>query len=146
MLQDKINSMIMTSMKSGEKEKAETYRLIKAKLLEAKTAKNAKPIDEVVEFTILNKMVKERLDDAANYEANGRKDLADKERLEASIISELLPKAATEDEINNAIDEFVSNNGCIDKKSMGLAIKYVKSKYATADGKLVSTLVMKRLS
>ena len=146
MLQDKINSMIMTSMKSGEKEKAETYRLIKAKLLEAKTAKNAKPIDEAVEFTILNKMVKERLDDAANYEANGRKDLADKERLEASIISELLPKAATEDEINNAIDEFVSNNGCIDKKSMGLAIKYVKLKYATADGKLVSTLVMKRLS
>lgn len=146
MLQDKINSMIMTSMKSGEKEKAETYRLIKAKLLEAKTAKNAKPIDEAMEFTILNKMVKERLDDAANYEANGRKDLADKERLEASIISELLPKAATEDEINNAIDEFVSNNGYIDKKSMGLAIKYVKSKYATADGKLVSTLVMKRLS
>ena len=146
MLQDKINSMIMTSMKSGEKEKAETYRLIKAKLLEAKTAKNAKPIDEATEFTILNKMVKERIDDAANYEANGRKDLADKERLEASIISELLPKAATEDEINNAIDEFVSNNGCIDKKSMGLAIKYVKSKYATADGKLVSTLVMKRLS
>ena len=146
MLQDKINSMIMTSMKSGEKEKAETYRLIKAKLLEAKTAKNAKPIDEVAEFTILNKMVKERLDDAANYEANGRKDLANKERIEASIISELLPKAATEDEINNAIDEFVSNNGCIDKKSMGLAIKYVKSKYATADGKLVSTLVMKRIS
>ena len=146
MLQDKINSMIMTSMKSGEKEKAETYRLIKAKLLEAKTAKNAKPIDEAMEFTILNKMLKERLDDAANYEANGRKDLADKERLEASIISELLPKAATEDEINNAIDEFVSNNGCIDKKSMGLAIKYVKSKYATADGKLVSTLVMKRIS
>ena len=146
MLQDKINSMIMTSMKSGEKEKAETYRLIKAKLLEAKTAKNAKPIDEAAEFTILNKMVKERLDDAANYEANGRKDLADKERLEASIISELLPKAAAEDEINNAIDEFVSNNGCIDKKSMGLAIKYVKSKYATADGKLVSTLVMKRIS
>ena len=146
MLQDKINSMIMTSMKSGEKEKAETYRLIKAKLLEAKTAKNAKPIDEAAEFTILNKMVKERLDDAANYEANGRKDLADKERLEASIISELLPKAATEDEINNAIDEFVYNNGCIDKKSMGLAIKHVKSKYATADGKLVSTLVMKRIS
>lgn len=146
MLQDKINSMIMTSMKSGEKEKAETYRLIKAKLLEAKTAKNAKPIDEATEFTILNKMVKERLDDATNYEANGRKDLADKERLEASIISELLPKAATEDEINNAINEFASNNGCIDKKSMGLAIKYVKSKYATADGKLVSTLVMKRLS
>lgn len=146
MLQDKINSMIMTSMKSGEKEKAETYRLIKAKLLEAKTAKNAKPIDEAMEFTILNKMVKERLDDAANYEANGRKDLADKERLEASIILELLPKAATEDEINNAIDEFVSNNGFIDKKSMGLAIKCVKSKYATADGKLVSTLVMKRLS
>ena len=146
MLQDKINSMIMTSMKSGEKEKAETYRLIKAKLLEAKTAKNAKPIDEAAEFTILNKMVKERLDDAANYEANGRKDLADKEHLEASIISKLLPKAANEDEINNAIDEFVSNNGCIDKKSMGLAIKYVKSKYATADGKLVSTLVMKRIS
>ena len=146
MLQDKINSMIMTSMKSGEKEKAETYRLIKATLLEAKTAHNAKPINEAAEFTILNKMVKERLDDAANYEANCRKDLADKERLEASIISELLPKAATEDEINNAIDEFVSNNGCINKKSMGLAIKYVKSKYATADGKLVSTLVMKRIS
>ena len=58
MLQDKINSMIMTSMKSGEKEKAETYRLIKAKLLEAKTATNAKPIDEAMEFTILNKIGK----------------------------------------------------------------------------------------
>ena len=135
--------MIMSAMKAGEKDKANVYKLIKAKMLEFVTAKNAVVLNESAEVTILNKMMKERIDTAAVYTKAGRIDLADNETLEANIIKELLPKEVTKDDIENYINTNYPNG--IEKKSMGIVIKEIKDKLIGVDGKLAADIVKTRL-
>ena len=140
---DKYTKMIMSAMKAGEKDKANVYKLIKAKMLEFVTAKNAVVLNEAAEVTILNKMMKERIDTAAVYTKAGRIDLADNETLEANIIKELLPKEVTKDDIENYINTNYPNG--IEKKSMGIVIKEIKDKLIGVDGKLAADIVKTRL-
>lgn len=144
MLQDELNKLIMTAMKGGEKAKAEVYRAIKSEFLKFKTAKDAKPLDEAAEIGILRKMHKEREDDAKLFETNGRQDLADQNKYEAAVLAELLPQAASEDDIRKQIEAFKQSIGVdvLEKKNMGNCVKFVKAALPTADGKTVSTIVM----
>ena len=77
-----------------------------------------------------------------NYKKANRQDLFDECIVERRILEQFLPVAATPQEIELAVKEseyFV--DGKIDKKSMGLVIKEVKSKFDFVDGKLVSEIV-----
>ena len=100
MYNSEINKMIMTSMKSGEKEKAAVYRLLKSEFLKFTTAKNAKPLDDAAEIQIIRKMVKERQESEKIYLTNNRQDLADNEKAEYLILETLLPQAPSNDEID----------------------------------------------
>ena len=132
------NKLIKNAMKTGEKNKLAVYRLIKAKEIELKTAKNAKPMDDAGQFNMLRKMVKEREDTANIYEANGRNDLAENERNEAAVIKELLPDEISESQI----EEYVNKEfPVIRKKEMGFRIKCVKDKFPTADGAIVAKII-----
>lgn len=139
MLNENINSMIMTAMKGGEKDKANVYRLIKNELLKFSTAKNAGELNESAEITILQKMVKQREESIANYMVGNRMDLVENERKEIDIINELLPAIPTKEDI---MDYLTTNypNG-VEKKSMGIVIKEVKENLVGADGKMVAELV-----
>ena len=140
---DKYTKMIMSAIKAGEKDRASVYKLIKAKLLEFITAKNAGVLNEAAEIKILNKMVKERIDTAAVYTNAARVDLADNETLEANIIKELLPKEVTKDDIEKYLNSNYPNG--IEKKSMGIVIKEIKEKLIGVDGKLAADIVKTRL-
>lgn len=144
MINEELNKMIMAAMKGGEKAKAEVYRAIKSEFLKFKTAKDAKPLDDAAEISILRKMHKEREDDAKLFEANGRADLADQNKYEAAVLADLLPQAASEDDIRKQIDDFIATTGepKLEKKNMGACVKFVKAALPTADGKTVSTIVM----
>ena len=139
MISENINTMIMSAMKAGEKEKANVYRLIKNEFLKYNTSKNAKPLDESTEITILQKMVKQREDSINEYHKVGRQDLVDSEKVELNIIQELLPPIPTEDDIQKYLNNNYPNG--IEQKQMGGVIKEVKEKLIGADGKLVSDLV-----
>lgn len=144
MINEELNKMIMTAMKSGEKAKAEVYRAIKSEFLKFKTAKDAKPLDDAAEISILRKMHKERVDDAKMFAQNGRNDLAEATQYEAEVLEALLPQAASEDDIRKQIDAFLASIGetVLEKKNMGNCIKFVKAALPTADGKTVSQFVM----
>ena len=137
----KYTKLIMSEMKAGNKERANVFKLIKAKMMEFVTRSDKPVLDTKAEITILNKMLKERNDTAAEYFKAGRQELANQELFEANIISELLPKAASEEEIKNAISEYITSNGPCTIKQMGAIIKYVKSKFDNVDGALTSKLV-----
>lgn len=139
MLNENINSMIMTAMKSGEKDKANVYRLIKNEFLKFSTAKNTGELNEAAEITILQKMVKQREESIVNYKAGNRMDLVENEQKEIDIINELLPAVPTEDDIKNYLAANYPNG--VEKKSMGLVIKAIKEALIGADGKMVSELV-----
>lgn len=142
----KYTKMVMGEMKAGNKGRANVFKLIKAKMMEFVTRADKPVLDTKAEITILNKMVKERKDTATEYSKAGRQELANQELFEANVISELLPKAASEEDIKNAISEYIASNGPCTMKQMGAIIKYVKSKFDNVDGALTSKLVKESLS
>ena len=142
----KYTKSIMSKMKAGNKERANVFKLIKTKMVEFVTRADKPVLDAKAEISILNKMVKERNDAALEYSKAGRQELANQELFEANVISELLPKAASEEDIKNAISEYIASNGPCTIKQMGLVIKYVKSKFDNVDGALASRLVKESLS
>lgn len=134
-----INNLIMCAMKAHDKVASETYKLLKAKILEFKTAKNAKEYNDSEEINLINKMISDRKNTADIYLQNNRKDLADAELAQADILQKLLPELPTETDIVEYLNEYYPNG--IEKKSMGLVIKEVKEALLGADGKLVSECV-----
>ena len=142
----KYTKMVMSEMKAGNKERANVFKLIKAKMMEFVTRADKPVLDTKAEIVILNKMVKERKDTATEYSKAGRQELANQELFESNVISELLPKAASEEDIKNAISEYITSNGPYTMKQMGAIIKYVKSKFDNVDGALTSKLVKESLS
>lgn len=138
----KIDELIKEAIREKNGSKKEAYRAIKNAFLVFTTAKNAKPLDEAAEVSILKKLVKEREDSISIYEANSRNDLAQIEREQCKYIKELLPKEATPEEIKSTILSLLkTETPVIDKKEMGKVIKEVKQALPNADGKLVSEIV-----
>ena len=121
----KYTKSIMGEMKAGNKERANVFRLIKTKMMEFVTRSDKPVLDTKAEISILNKMVKERNDTAIEYSKAGRQELANQELFEANVISELLPKAASEEDIKN-IKNAISE--CID------CIEYVKHEFDNLAG------------
>ena len=138
-----INAKIMEAMKSQNKIASETFKLIKAKILEFKTQKNAPEYTEEAEIKLLQKMVKEREESAKIYKDAGRNELADAELAQVSIINELLPKIASQEDVENYLNEKYPNG--IEKKSMGIVIREVKSEFVGVDGAMVANIVKSKL-
>lgn len=139
-----INKKIMEAMKAKDKVASETYKLLKAKILEFKTAKNAREYNDSEEIALINKMISERTDAATIYLENNRQDLADDEYAQIKVLQELLPDLPTEEDINEYLDQYYPNG--VEKRSMGLVIKEVKGALVGADGKVVSECVKQRLT
>lgn len=138
-----INAKIMEAMKSKNKAASETYKMLKAKILEFKTAKNAREYTDSEEINLIKKMIEERNNTAQIYKENNRPELAESELEQASILEDLLPALPTKEDIENYLNEKYPDG--IDKKSMGLVIKEVKDALIGADGRTVSDSVRLRL-
>ena len=138
-----ITKKIMEAMKAHDKVASETYKLIKAKILEFKTQKNAPEYNDEAEIKLLQKMSKERKETAKVYADNGRPELAEKELAEAAVIDALLPKTPTEDDVMKYINDNYSD--VIDKKLMGAIIKEVKFALPGVDGSMVANIVKTKL-
>ena len=134
----------MVAMKEKNADKANAYKNLKAKMLEFKKAKNAKPLDDATEITIIKKMVRELYNDADLFDKNNRNDLAEPARREASYLEIFLPKEASLEEIKALIEDNLTEGMTI--KDMGVLIKLVKSKFENVDGKLVADTVKSYLN
>lgn len=143
MINENINKMIMTALKDKDNDRANVYRLIKSEFLKFTTAKNAKPLDESAEISILQKMVKQREDANMDFIKGNRMDLVDANNIEINIIEELLPIAPSEKDIINYINTKYPEG--IEKKNMGITIKEIKANFIGADGKLIVDLVKNNL-
>ena len=138
-----IEEKIKEALKVGDKSACETYRLIKAKILEFKTKKNAPVYDEAEEINLVRKMLKEREESITIYKANDRLDLAEKEEAEYKVIEKLLPEQPKESDVILYIDSHYPNG--IEKKVMGSVIKEVKAVLVGVDGGMVANIVKSKL-
>jgi uncharacterized protein YqeY len=146
-LTDEINEQIKTAMKSGDKVRLETLRSIRAGILEFEKSGTGREMTDDDAFKIINSGAKKRKDAIEQFEAAGRTEAAEKERLELSIIMEFLPTQMTEDEVRLAVSDIITQLGASQPsdfgKVMGMAVKQMKGK---ADGGLIQTLVKQLLS
>lgn len=133
--------MILQAMKDKQPVRVKTYRAIKSEIQAFKTAKNAKPYDEIAEITLLKKMRDQRVDSAIEYQSAGREDLSNIETEESIILNELIPVEPTTKDIEDWLEN--NNYHTVSKKEMGAVIKEIKSKFPSANGKIVAEIVKK---
>ena len=150
-----VNDLIKESMKSRNQTELRAYKNLKAEIQAFKTAKNAKPYDEVAEIQLISKMCKKLEDGILGFSEAGREDLVSEYRDELTVLKKLLPEPVNESQICSFIEEYCLNNNFvgnteaqeniiqIPKKEMGKVIKVVKETYPQADGKLISSIVKK---
>ncbi|GAU83715.1 GatB/YqeY domain-containing protein [Bosea sp. BIWAKO-01] len=132
-LRERFTSELKEAMKAGEKGKVGAIRLIQAALkdkdIEARGAgKGEASADEIL--ALLQKMIKQRQESIAIYDANGRPELAAGERAEVDVISAYLPKQMDEGEVKAAIAAAVTESGAASVKDMGKVIAILRANYA----------------
>jgi uncharacterized protein YqeY len=147
-LLDQLQKDLVASMKAKEEARLSAIRMIKTALQKANVADPAKPLDDAGEQQVLKSLVKQRIDAAEMFRKGGREELALKEEAERKIIESYLPAAATDEEVQGALDAALRETGVTSAKQMGLVIKAVQAKLVgkTVDGRALSEKVKARLS
>lgn len=142
---------IMTAMKAAMKDKNQTalasLRAIKSEILLAQTASGSKEeLTEEQELKILSKLVKQRKDSATIFTEQNRTDLAEPELAQAEVISQFLPEALSDDEIEIVVIKTIESLGAKGMKDMGKVMGIVnKELTGQADGKTISAIVKAKL-
>ena len=146
-LKDTIVSDLTAAMKAQESDKVSTLRMVKANLMNRQIEKGGELTDEEIQKA-LQSLVKQRRDSIEQYEKAGRSELAAKESSEIGVIENYLPQAASQDEIDAAVAEAVTETGATSMKDMGAVMKATMAKLQgkNADGKAVSGAVKAKLS
>lgn len=132
MLREKLSEATKDAMKSGEKLKLSTLRMVSAAIknadIEARTGKG--PLDDDAILGIMQKLIKQRQDSVELYEKGGRAELAQQEKDEIEIIKGFLPAQMSEAEMKAAIAEVIKQEGATGVKDMGKVMAALKAAYA----------------
>jgi hypothetical protein len=134
-LRDKLNADLKDAMKTGDKRKLATIRLmnaaIKDKDISARTeGHDSEKLPDSALLDLFAKMVKQRQDSIAAFEQGGRTELAQAEREEMEIIQSYMPKQLSDDETRAAIKDIIGAVGAASVKDMGKVMAELKSKYS----------------
>lgn len=147
-LQKEIMTKLKEAMKAKDSVALESLRAVKSAILLAQTETGAKQeLTEDQELKILQKLVKQRKDSAQLFSEQGREDLATPELEQASVIAQFLPVQMTEEAIEVAVVEIISQTGAAGMKDMGKVMGISSKQLAgKADGKTIAVIVKKLLA
>ena len=104
----KINNDIMTAMKSHDKNRLETLKLIKSELVKKAKETGAESLSDDVSLKVIQKIASQHKDSIEQFSKANRMDLVEKEKAELDIINEYLPETPSEDKIISVIDKTIS--------------------------------------
>ncbi|WP_347924482.1 GatB/YqeY domain-containing protein [Pontimicrobium sp. SW4] len=146
-LQDGIMTAMKVAMKAKDQTALTALRAVKSAILMAQTESGAaSELTEEQELKLLQKQVKQRKDSAAIFLEQGREDLAAPELAEAEIISQFLPEAMSDEEVERIVIKAIEDLGANGMKDMGKVMGVVSKQVAgQADGKTISKIVKSKL-
>jgi uncharacterized protein len=134
-VKERITEDMKSAMRSGEKERLATIRMILAGIKQREVDERIQ-LDDVQTLSVIEKMVKQRRESIVQFEAGGRADLVAKENAELLILQSYLPQQLAESEVDALIDA-----------AMGKVVAQVKAAaQGRADMGAVSARVKARLS
>ena len=146
-LNKQIVADLTAAMKAQDAAKMSTLRMVKAAMMNRQIEKGSELDDEEMQ-KLLRSLVKQRRDSIEQYEKAGRQELVDKEQAEINLIETYLPKAPSQEEIEQIIAGVIAETGATSMKDMGKVMKAAQAALAgkNADGRLVSEVVKAKLA
>lgn len=144
---DKIYADIVSSMKSKDTLRLATLRMLKGAIDLERINKKVDKLNDDDIIVIIGKQIKTRKESIIEFEKGNREDLVDKTKKEIEILSEYMPVALGDDELNKIIDEIIKNLDASTIKDMGNVMKEVSSRVkGRADMSLVSSIIKNKLN
>ena len=133
-IKEKINDEYKTALKSKDKNKISTYRLILSGIkdldISNRSGPNKKETDDEDIKKLLKKMIKQRNESVEIYKKNKREDLLKVEQGEIDLLSTYLPKQLSEEETKKICTEIISKVGAQSIKDMGKVMGELKKNYS----------------
>ena len=145
-LKERITEDMKAAMRAKETARLGAIRLLLA-AIKQKEVDERITVDDAMVVSIIDKMLKQRRDSIAQFEAAGRTDLVDAERLEADLLASYMPAGLSADEIVAVVVAAVSATGVAGPGDMGKVMAVLKPQLAgRADMTEVSKQVKARLA
>ena len=133
-LREKVESDYKNALKSKDKNKISTYRLILSGIkdldINNRSGPNKKDTDDEDIKKLLKKMIKQRSESIEVYKKNNRNDLLEIEENEVNVLSEYLPKQMSEEETISICKRIIEKTGANSIKEMGKVMGELKQNYS----------------
>lgn len=145
-LRSRIDEAVKRALKSGDRRRLGTLRLITAAIKQVEVDTRKAPTDDDV-LAVLSRMVKQRRESIEQYDQAGRDDLASAERTELEVIGEFLPEPLSEAELTSLVEAVLAETGAAGPKDMGRVMAALKPRVqGRADMGALSARVRARLT
>jgi uncharacterized protein YqeY len=145
-LEERLVEEMKLAMKSNEKLKLSTIRMIRSALKNKEIDLRKKLEDEDI-VKVIQAMVRKGEESVEQFQTGGRMDLVEKEKSEIEIMKSFLPQPLSQEEILKIIDQSIQETQASSLKDLGKVMKSVMPKIGgKADGKLINQLVKEKLS
>ena len=135
-LRDKIENDYKSALKSKDKNKISTYRLILSGIkdldINNRSGPQKKETDDDDIKKLLKKMIKQRSESIDVYKKNNRSDLLEIEQGEVDVISDYLPKQLGDEETKKICFDIIERTGVSSIKDMGKVMGELKKNYANS--------------
>lgn len=145
-LEEKLLEEMKQAMKTGDKARLSTIRMIRSSLKNKEIELRRRLEDEDI-IKVIQGMVRKGEESLEQFQSGGRKDLVEKEQAEIEILKSFLPQPLSQEEMMKIIDETILETQASSLKDLGKVMKAVMPKLGgKADGKVINQLVKERLS
>lgn len=145
-LRQQITEDMKSAMRAGDARRRDAIRLLQAALKQREVDERIE-LDDAAVVAVIEKLLKQRRDSIAQYEAAGRQDLADVEKFEVGVLQVYMPSALSDAEVDAVVAEVVSTSGAKGPHDMGKVMAMLKPRLAgRADMGKVSVLVKAKLA
>lgn len=145
-LKERITEDMKTAMRSGDKERLGQIRMLQAAIKQREVDERI-TLDDTQVMAVLEKMIKQRREAIAQFEAGGRADLAAKEAAEITLLQTYLPEQLSAAELEALVAAAIAETGATTVKDMGKVMGLVKGRAAgRADMGAVGALIKAKLA
>jgi uncharacterized protein YqeY len=145
-LKEDIQSNMKDALRAGQKERLGVTRMLLAAVKQREIDERVE-LDDAGVLQVVDKLIKQRREAAAQFGDAGRQELADQELAEIEVLKEYLPEPLSEAELAALIDDVIGATGAASIRDMGKVMNAIRERaQGRADMAAVSSQVKARLN
>ena len=145
-LKNQITDVLKTFMRAKDMASVTVIRGLQAAIKQIEVDERIE-LDDAQVLSVIEKQIKQRKESIKAFSGAGRDDLASKEQAEIEVLSQFLPEAMTEEELDSLIEQTIAAQGATSMKDMGKVMNSLRPIIAgRADPAQVSSKIKAKLS